>query len=126
MQRRADLAGPYGFAHRMHRRVHPVVEVDHDLDATTGGGCGDRLGFGERGGKRLLAHDVLAGGNRRQHDVGMSEVRGRDGHRLDLRVGDQLAIVGVALTDAELRLHLGQRVRSCYRRPPPPRRPAGR
>ena len=90
----------------MDGRIDAIVEVHHHLDAGGRRGVGDRLGLDQRRRQRLLAHDVLAGRDRRHDDVAMREIGRRDGDGLDVRIGDQVAIIGIDALGAELPPHL--------------------
>ena len=88
----ADLAGPHDLVQPV---VPRVVAVHERLGQHDPGGVGRidhllRLAGGDR--ERLLAQDVLAGGDRRQHPLAVQEVGQRDVHDIDGRVGEQLAV----------------------------------
>jgi hypothetical protein len=57
----------------------------------------------DRLGERLLDEDVLVGGERVGEHGSMREVRGRDDHSVDVRLGEQVAMVAVR-RDSRLRL----------------------
>jgi hypothetical protein len=88
-----DFSGGDEVARKPEERVLEVVEPDGGRDP--GPFCGEshleRLGHGRR--ERLLAIDVLAGGDGGKRHLLVHDVRRRDGDDVDRRVGDQLAPV---------------------------------
>ena len=87
------------FTHRAgrdHRRRVLVLGVVADVEAhrvhdAGGGRFGDELGgLDRRHAERLLAHDVLAGGDDGTDVVGVEMVRAGDVHGVDPRVGEQI------------------------------------
>jgi hypothetical protein len=107
MQRQPDIAGGDRIAKGDDGRADAIVEVHHHLAATAVGGVGNRFGLGQRGRQRLFAHHMLAGLDRRQHDIAMGEIGRRHGDGVDIGIGEQFAIIGVGLGRAELLLHVG-------------------
>jgi hypothetical protein len=73
----------------------PAVVVADERDETGAPGERRRLeGLGRRATDRLLAQDVLAGGERRPDHGQMGVVRRRDADGLDRRIGDHVRPVG--------------------------------
>ena len=86
----------------------PVAEGvgDHAHQAGAGAGLDHALRFGDVHGQRLLAEHVLAGRQGRDGGRGVQGVRAGDGHCVDVRPSQQLAVVGVDVRDTATR---GQR-----------------
>ena len=96
---------------RQHRRRRlDVVEGDHRLDARLPGGGRHRLGLGERHRQRLLAIDMLAGGDGGQRHFGVHQIRRGNVYDVHSRVGDELSPVPGGLLEAEAR---GRAFRQC-------------
>ena len=83
-------------------RHAPVVEIDHRHNAGVVGGDEHLPRFVERVGERLFAENVLAGRQRRQHDLLVRIARRRDIDQPDVGPGNQLVIVGFVPFPAEL------------------------
>ena len=85
-----DLAGPHEGRGVLVVRVEAGVEA-HGVDDPGGGGQGDQLGgLGGVDAERLLADDVLAGGNRRPGLGGVDVVGAGDVHGIEVGDGEQL------------------------------------
>ena len=94
------------------RRVADVVVADHGRDAGRGGRRGHLLGLGEGQPERLLAIDVLAGGDRGEGHLAVEAVRRGDRDDVDRGIVDERTPVVGRPREAELVRHrLGARGR---------------
>ena len=73
------------------------VEQQHTRSAA---GVDHRVGFLECDAQRLLADDVLAGLRRVDRDLRMQAVRGGDRDHLDVRIAEQVVVIGKGLGHA--------------------------
>jgi hypothetical protein len=76
-------------------RVVAQVEADHQRHARLVDAAADRVRILERQRERLLDEDVLAGGERGEHDLGVRLRRDEDADGRDVRIGQQLRVVSV-------------------------------
>ncbi len=84
-------------------RILDVVVAEHGAALPEARACGQHLlGFGELGRHRLLAPDMLAGGERGARHLQMELVRRGDRDDVDLGVGDHALPVARRLLEAEL------------------------
>ena len=98
----AEVAVGDGLAHVLVERVEPDVEVDRVDEAARARASLDepgRLRGGHR--QRLLADDVLAGGEDRRRLRDVEVVRRGDVDDVDGRVGEDLVEGGVGVADAQ-------------------------
>ena len=105
--RRADVAAVDQLLGQHRRRGLDVVEGDHGLDAGLARGGRHLLGFGQRDRQRLLAVDVLAGGDGGERHLLVHGVRRGDVDDVDGGVVHQRAPVAGALLEAEARGGVG-------------------
>ena len=81
--------------------IAQVAVADQALDPGPAGGGGDLAGLAAVQRHRLLAIDVLAGGDRRQRDLAMQVAGDADVDDVHRRIGDQSAPVGGVAAEAE-------------------------
>jgi hypothetical protein len=93
---RAELPGTHQFPRGSVTKIESLVEADLDVHGRVPERVGHRARRGRRGGQGLLREDVLSGGRRRHHDLGLHGGAGGDQHRVDPRVTQQVTIVRVA------------------------------
>ena len=86
---------------RLHvfRRKEQLLGIEQQ-HARLRAGVDHRIGFLERHAQRLFAHDVLAGSGGIDRDLRVQAIGGGDRNHLDLRIAQQLAVVGECLGDA--------------------------
>ena len=96
----ADLAGVDHLVQRVDVRQEPRPHRLHDEHASLAGRREDLLRLGDVAGEGLLDEDVLAGRDREQRVLEVLRVRGRDVHRVDPVVVDELPVTDVHAGDA--------------------------
>jgi hypothetical protein len=83
------------FEHHCWRRHVAVLQAHPGDGVAVGGGVDHPPAVVDGGAQRLLDQDVLVGGERVGEDVGVGEVRRDDDDDVDVRIGEQLAVVAV-------------------------------
>ena len=97
----AEFAGCDHLAREAEHRVAEIVEADLRLDAGRLGGLGHLASVGRERRQRLLAIDVLAGGDRGQRHLLVQRVRRGDVDEVDVGIGDERAPVAGRVRKAE-------------------------